>query len=453
MRRIPGAPRRAAASVKTPRQARADGEAAARTLRGAGVNMDLAPVADVARPGAALERERRTYSSSASAVAARARAFADGLRAGGVRATAKHYPGFGAATVNTDNAPQRIGTSLRDAAQGRRGAVRAADRGRRRRGDALDRRLPGARRAPGGVLAAVDRRRAARRLGFRGVTITDDLGTPGGRLVRLARRSARCSPSTPGSTCRCSLPATRPARRPPRACSRPRATASSTRARCAPRRGGCLRYGRASRAEPAPAPRQPAQRERPRAAGRIDRVAMAAGRLDQRDVGARRPRRRGVVARALHRDRRVVDGVHERRPARAAGCARAGRPAPSGRAPRRAPPPSSWRATWPTRRRSLTADIASTRCAADARRRADGARRQRRARAGPQRQLAAGRVAEQRHAIEVERGGRPARRGGRSPPRRRRTSAASRRRRARAGGTRRSRRRTRAARDRRTSAA
>ena len=112
VRRIPGAPRRAAASVETPGQARADGEAAARTLRGAGVNMDLAPVADVARPGAALERERRTYSSSASTVATRARAFADGLRAGGVRATAKHYPGFGAATLNTDNAPQRIGLSL-----------------------------------------------------------------------------------------------------------------------------------------------------------------------------------------------------------------------------------------------------------------------------------------------------------------------------------------------------
>ena len=190
VRRIPGAPRRAAASVETPGQARADGEAAARTLRGAGVNMDLAPVADVARPGAALERERRTYSSSASTVATRARAFADGLRAGGVRATAKHYPGFGAATLNTDNAPQRIGLSL--------ATLRTVDA------------APFARLIAGGVDAvmlstavypALDERPAAfsarwigaelrGRLRFRGVTITDDLGTPAvASFGSLARRA------------------------------------------------------------------------------------------------------------------------------------------------------------------------------------------------------------------------------------------------------------------------
>ena len=86
-------------------QARADGRAAARTLRSAGANMDLAPVADVGAPGrgaaaraahvrALVERRRARAPARSPAACAR----------GGVRATAKHFPGFGAAAVNTDNA-------------------------------------------------------------------------------------------------------------------------------------------------------------------------------------------------------------------------------------------------------------------------------------------------------------------------------------------------------------
>ena len=178
VRRIPGAPTRAAADVGSTAQARADGEGAARTLRAAGVNMDLAPVADIGRPGAALTRERRTYGRSPGLVASRAGAFAAGLRRGGVRATAKHFPGFGAATINTDNAAQRIDTPLQ--------TLRSTDL------------PPFARLIDDGVDAvmlstavypALDDRPAAfsrqwvtgelrERLGFEGVAITDDLGTP-----------------------------------------------------------------------------------------------------------------------------------------------------------------------------------------------------------------------------------------------------------------------------------
>jgi beta-N-acetylhexosaminidase len=195
VRRIPGAPQRAPAQVTSTAQARADGTGAARTLRSAGVNMNLAPVADVARAGAALEGERRIYARSPQRVAQLASAFASGLHAGGVRATAKHYPGFGAATVNTDNAPARIPTPL--------GQLRAVDE------------PPFARLVRDGVDAvmlstavypAVDELPAAfsqrwatgelrDRLGFTGVSMTDDLGTPavaafgsnGERAVRAVR--------------------------------------------------------------------------------------------------------------------------------------------------------------------------------------------------------------------------------------------------------------------------
>ena len=178
VRRIPGAPARAAASVTSPAQARADGRAAARTLRAAGANMDLAPVADVGRAGAALERERRTYGRSSGEVAGRASAFARGLRAGGVRATAKHFPGFGAAAINTDDAAQRIDTSLQ--------TLRRTDLPPFRRliDDGVDAVMLST-----AVYPALDDRPAAfsrrwiedelrERLGFRGVAITDDLGTP-----------------------------------------------------------------------------------------------------------------------------------------------------------------------------------------------------------------------------------------------------------------------------------
>ncbi|MDX6728096.1 MAG: beta-N-acetylhexosaminidase [Baekduia sp.] len=112
VRRIPGAPARAASDTPSAAAARADGLAAARTLRAAGVNVDFAPVVDVARPGAAMEDESRTYGSDAATVARRAGAFAAGLRAGGVEPVLKHFPGFGAATINTDDGAARIDLPL-----------------------------------------------------------------------------------------------------------------------------------------------------------------------------------------------------------------------------------------------------------------------------------------------------------------------------------------------------
>jgi beta-N-acetylhexosaminidase len=74
-----------------------------RQLRRAGVNVNLAPVADVPG-GAAPVMGFRAFDGDATGIAARTRASIEGMRAAGVAATAKHFPGLGRAQVNTDDA-------------------------------------------------------------------------------------------------------------------------------------------------------------------------------------------------------------------------------------------------------------------------------------------------------------------------------------------------------------
>jgi len=80
-----------------------------RGLRAAGINVNLAPVADVPRAGSVMAS--RSFAGGPRGVAARTRASVRGLRDGGVAATAKHFPGLGAATVNTDDGPSTIRTA------------------------------------------------------------------------------------------------------------------------------------------------------------------------------------------------------------------------------------------------------------------------------------------------------------------------------------------------------
>jgi beta-N-acetylhexosaminidase len=78
-----------------------------RELSQAGVNLDLAPVMDVVPPGTAGRNQpigalRREFGSDPQTVAAHGVAFLRGLRQAGVAATAKHFPGLGRVTGNTD---------------------------------------------------------------------------------------------------------------------------------------------------------------------------------------------------------------------------------------------------------------------------------------------------------------------------------------------------------------
>ena len=199
VRRIPGAPERSAAATGAtgrPAAARRAGRAAGRNLRAARVNVNLAPVADVARPGSAMEREGRAYGRRARKVARFAGAFATGLQRTGVLATGKHFPGFGAARANTDLTRVTIRTP--------RKRLRAVDerpyRALFRRGvrlvmlstaiyTAFD---PG---TPAAFSPSIARRELRGRLGFRGVSMTDALGTPAtapyGTPAEVGVRAAR----------------------------------------------------------------------------------------------------------------------------------------------------------------------------------------------------------------------------------------------------------------------
>jgi beta-N-acetylhexosaminidase len=76
---------------------------AAEGLRSLGVNVNFAPVADVA-PGPGSDIYPRAFAGGPVAVGNRVVAAIEGYRAGRVAATAKHFPGLGGAPRNTDDA-------------------------------------------------------------------------------------------------------------------------------------------------------------------------------------------------------------------------------------------------------------------------------------------------------------------------------------------------------------
>jgi len=102
-------PTRGPGNVRSSADARAEGRATGVGLLGLGVNMDLAPVADVpATRASAVFRQGRTWSFDARTTASLATAFALGLADGHALATMKHFPGLGLATADTDRAVVRI---------------------------------------------------------------------------------------------------------------------------------------------------------------------------------------------------------------------------------------------------------------------------------------------------------------------------------------------------------
>jgi beta-N-acetylhexosaminidase len=89
-------------------------------LRGLGINVDFAPVADVATTDSFIYKQGRTWSFSAKTTAALADAFASGLVSKRVAPSMKHFPGLAFATRNTDSYVVRINYSKTRLAPGLR---------------------------------------------------------------------------------------------------------------------------------------------------------------------------------------------------------------------------------------------------------------------------------------------------------------------------------------------
>lgn len=196
VRRLPGAPtlseKQLGASANSIALARSAGEGAGRNLASAAINVNLAPVLDVYRqPGNFIDEFGRSYSSSGAKVADLGEAFISSQQAAGVAATAKHFPGLGAASrsQNTDLAPVTLNISLK--------TLRAVDEAPYRAAVAAGVRLVMTSWAvypafdphrPAGLSSFVIEGELRGRLGFRGVTITDGIEagavTPYGGLAK-----------------------------------------------------------------------------------------------------------------------------------------------------------------------------------------------------------------------------------------------------------------------------
>jgi beta-N-acetylhexosaminidase len=183
VRRLPGAPDESEKQIgEGPHPAvaaRAAGRGAGQNLTGAALNVNLAPVLDVYRaPGDFDDQFGRSYSTSAHKVSYLGADFIKAQQAVGIAATAKHFPGLGAAATaqNTDEGPVTLNVPLPTL----RGADEYPYRAAIRAGvklvmvswatyPALDPRRPA------GLSSAIVGGELRQRLGFTGVTITDAL--------------------------------------------------------------------------------------------------------------------------------------------------------------------------------------------------------------------------------------------------------------------------------------
>jgi beta-N-acetylhexosaminidase len=203
VRRLPGAPelseKQIGEALHPAAAARDAGRGAGRNLAGAGLNVNLAPVLDVYRtPGDFDDQFGRSYSASAHQVAYLGANFIRAQQATGAAATAKHFPGLGAAGAaqNTDEQPVTLHVPLSVLHRTDEYPYKAAIRSGVKLVmvswavyPALDPRVPA------GLSAKVVGGELRQRLGFTGVTITDALEAGALRAYGATRHRATLAAS------------------------------------------------------------------------------------------------------------------------------------------------------------------------------------------------------------------------------------------------------------------
>jgi beta-N-acetylhexosaminidase len=152
--------------------------AAAAALRSVGIDVDFAPVADT--PGSARSfLGSRAFSHSRSWNAQMAHAFVDGMQGSGIAATAKHFPGLGLASGNTDHGRIVIRSAAWKVRQGLLPFKSAVEAGVQlvMLSTAVYPRLDPAAR-PAAFSPPIVSGILRKQLGFKGVTVTDSLTAP-----------------------------------------------------------------------------------------------------------------------------------------------------------------------------------------------------------------------------------------------------------------------------------
>jgi beta-N-acetylhexosaminidase len=183
VRRLPGAPGRSEKQIgqssKPPGAARAAGRGAGLNLSSVEMNVNLAPVLDVYRtPGNFIDRYGRSYSNNPQTVARLGSDFIHAQQRTGVAATAKHFPGLGAAATNqdTDSRPVTLNVPKHRLRTVDELPYRWAIRARVKLVMVSWARYPAlAKGRPGGLSRTVVQGELRSRLRFKGVTITDAL--------------------------------------------------------------------------------------------------------------------------------------------------------------------------------------------------------------------------------------------------------------------------------------
>jgi beta-N-acetylhexosaminidase len=187
VRRLPGAPvdsEKTIGSLPTAAQRAAAatmaGQGAGENLLSFGLNVNLAPVLDVFRaPGDFDDQFQRSYSMNPAIVSTLGAEFITAQQATGVAATAKHFPGLGAATAtqNTDTGPVTITLSKATLQSVDELPFQAAIAAGVKLVLVSWARYPnlGSSR-PAGLSTIIVQGQLRRRLGFTGVTITDAIG-------------------------------------------------------------------------------------------------------------------------------------------------------------------------------------------------------------------------------------------------------------------------------------
>jgi beta-N-acetylhexosaminidase len=181
---------------KSDAQLRRDAYQWGRELKAAGIDADLAPVADVVpRTMAWLNQPigqlRRGYSSSPKTVAAKVTAFTEGMDEAGVATAVKHFPGLGRVRGNTDFMTRVIDrtTTRDDAALAGFSAAVAANVDMVMVSSAFYRKIDDEHRAAYSTVIIGDMLRKDR--GFSGVVISDDLAAAAMRTLPPAERATR----------------------------------------------------------------------------------------------------------------------------------------------------------------------------------------------------------------------------------------------------------------------